>query len=72
MTDLYRMTWQRENDDNALVITGPILWHRKTNPHWAKENAPYTHAEALSACRRWNRVCPTHNHKIIAASKGGS
>ena len=65
MTDLYRMTWQKKNNDNSPIITGLVLWHKKANPFWAKEAAPYTHREALAACKRWNRFCPSHRHEII-------
>ena len=65
MTDLYRMTWQKKDDDNAPVITGPILKHQKANPYWAKRTAPYTFGEALATCKYWNRVCATYNHKVI-------
>lgn len=65
MTDFYRMTWQEKDNDQALIHTGPVLWHRKDNPYWAKEAAPYTYKEALATCKRWNRICPTTIHNII-------
>lgn len=64
MGNLYRITWQKK-DDNAPIFTGPILIHRKKNPYWAKEAAPYTHKEALAACERWNIFCPNSIHKVI-------
>ena len=65
MGNLYRITWQKKGDDNAPIIAGPILIHRKKNPSWAKEAAPYTHEEALAACERWNWFCPSTVHKVI-------
>lgn len=69
MTDLYRMTWQEKDNEQAPIHTGPILWHKKDNPYWAKEAAPYTHKEALTACKRWNRVCQTTTHSILSVAK---